>query len=279
MEKLPNPKESIYLIVYNQARTPTEISNILYKKRNSRVSDYIGKLLEDEWIRPIENQYLFKKGQKKDRRKDYYLATSKGFLDSFQDDIEFKDNEYEKLKNIFEKEDFKLFVSLMTEAYSETVTKNDASLIWYPTIRTFKEFIAITTNFIKILLAYGVSKTGKKPKKFKGEYFRALEAGISPNEVKNEFINRFKKIMSSETVRLNKLMKIWEEEKVKQAQKHFEKLTFDFIELGNDLLTKIACQWENSPFMLDMGTMSMAMVQLIEEVEHDKTLQHKIMHK
>lgn len=79
---IKNPKEAIYLLLFEKPLNSSQISKELYKKFNTKVSTYLTELESDEWVKHIRSKdYVrFKKGEKKDSRKSYYEATSEGLF-------------------------------------------------------------------------------------------------------------------------------------------------------------------------------------------------------
>jgi len=77
---ISNPKNKVYFLCYGKPRNVGDISNIMYGKRNSKVSVWITELLNDKWIEPY---YPNKKDTfDMDRRKNYYIATPKGLYEN-----------------------------------------------------------------------------------------------------------------------------------------------------------------------------------------------------
>jgi hypothetical protein len=81
-----NPKEKIYFLLYAKPRNVSEIANILYGKRNTKVSTWITEMIINGWV----SEYKPKKKQRLDRRMKYYYANPKGLLDYFEADLKKK---------------------------------------------------------------------------------------------------------------------------------------------------------------------------------------------
>lgn len=95
-EKLFEPKEKIYLLLYSEPCNVENICQTLYgKKRNSRVSGWIKELYEKDKIKPIF---------KTDFRKHYFQATPKWLFDSICNDLE---NIRKKLNKLKKEKDIK----------------------------------------------------------------------------------------------------------------------------------------------------------------------------
>jgi hypothetical protein len=101
MTNLKNPKEKIYLMLFEKPLNLSIISNRLYGKLNTKISSYLTELESDGWIEYKRDYYRFKKGEKKDTRKNYYQSTSKGIIDSISQDIQLNETEKQTLWDFF----------------------------------------------------------------------------------------------------------------------------------------------------------------------------------
>jgi DNA-binding transcriptional regulator GbsR (MarR family) len=96
MTNLKNPKEAIYLMLFEKPMNLKEISRKLYGKHNTKVSTYLTELESDGWIKYVRDYYRFKEGRKKDGRENYYESTPKGLLESINKDLNKLSKEYKK---------------------------------------------------------------------------------------------------------------------------------------------------------------------------------------
>lgn len=99
MTNLKNPKEKIYLMLFEKPLNLTEISNTFYGKLNTKVSSYLTELESDGWIEYKRDYYRFKKGGKKDSRKSYYQSTSEGLFDSINNELNIGENKRKTLSD------------------------------------------------------------------------------------------------------------------------------------------------------------------------------------
>lgn len=107
---MKNPKERIYLVLYEKPLNVSEVNSLLYKKRNAKVSRWITELKRKSWLKEVKNYYLFKNGKKKDERYRYYQSTQKGILDSICKEIELTSIEKQKLTKYLKSKAFVNYV-------------------------------------------------------------------------------------------------------------------------------------------------------------------------
>lgn len=201
---MKEPKEKICLLIYNASLTTGDISKKLYDYRNPKVSTWLGELLEKQWITEEK--------RKEDRRENYYHATSKCLLDSIEEDIRLNSHEREKLKNLFESEDFKKLIGLFPVETSD-----------FYSIKQFIAFLSMVTNTFN--------------------NFTKDKQNFSSKEYKKYFLVTVKKLIPKSDLRQTikeAQSKYFIKDSPVEIPFNIENFMFEFMGFGSDLLNKLS---------------------------------------
>ena len=128
-KKYNNPKETICLMTYTNSIAIEEISNTLYGTRNTRVNQYVKKLVKMGWMK-------IKKDYKKDGRFYYCSSTYRCFLDDIVTTLKNKNiilssEKKKKIRTYLNSDGFKEYIRVIVEDPDFLKKSCDFSLVRY----------------------------------------------------------------------------------------------------------------------------------------------------
>ncbi len=264
--RFKNIKEAICVQLFEKERNVGDISDILYGKRNTRISSYITELLKDGWIEPVHKHYLFKRGEKKDRREKYYKATPKSIIDSINGDVSLNKIQRRKLESLFEKTN-------LIDYIVEVLKKERAKRTKMGKSTTIEDFTRIKLE-LGLLGIYSIiyfedlqKKMGLRIKDFRSQSKNALKmllkAGVTKNEVKESMKSDFLAISGRSEGQLDIDTKL-----------QLDDLIYNFIECGKDFMNKISyLQPYNSRDLIDLAEFIMGSFETMDRIVQDPRVQ------
>lgn len=224
-EKLQNPKEAIYLLLYLKPLSLEKISETLYGSRNARVSEYVNKLRRKKWIKiKTEN----------DMRKKVCYATYRGFYDSILQslkdvNISLETKEKKTLRAYLKSE---LFRSEIMDLYADIdLKKGNYNLSFVKEILSFSLMYALYMN--QYMTEYlGINISDKKI------FFDTIIEAIKQKRTINKSIVAFQFLGYPLSEKLSKMMG------VRSSYLH---IVFDHLISHIDRITK--AHYSNADFV------------------------------